>query len=96
MRRLWFSKAALLTPLFGLSLVCGSELTSTPAVPQPAVKKPTPPPPDKTEKTDGICTFGTSVEFADTPSEAARLAKKQGKLVFVLHVSGNFEDPRFL
>jgi hypothetical protein len=47
-------------------------------------------------KTEGVCsTFGTKVEFVSTPSEAARLAKKEQKLVFVLHVSGNFEDPRF-
>jgi hypothetical protein len=39
--------------------------------------------------------FGTRVEFVDTPREAAALARKQEKLVFVLHVSGNFEDPRF-
>jgi hypothetical protein len=39
--------------------------------------------------------FGTRVEFVDTPKEAAALARKQEKLVFVLHVSGNFEDPRF-
>lgn len=45
------------------------------------------------EKT--TCGFGTSVDFLDTPSEAATQAKKDGKLVFVLHVSGNFEDPRF-
>jgi hypothetical protein len=38
---------------------------------------------------------GTTIDFVDTPSEAAKLAKKDGKLVFVLHVSGNFEDPRF-
>lgn len=38
---------------------------------------------------------GTSIDFFDTPSEAARAAVKQEKLVFVLHVSGNFEDPRF-
>jgi predicted outer membrane protein len=38
---------------------------------------------------------GTSVEFLDTPAEAAKQAKKESKLVFVLHVSGNFEDPRF-
>jgi hypothetical protein len=38
---------------------------------------------------------GTTVEFLDTPSEAARKAQKEQKLVFVLHVSGNFEDPRF-
>ena len=36
---------------------------------------------------------GTAVEFVNTPSEAAREAKKQEKLVFVLHVSGQFEDP---
>jgi hypothetical protein len=45
-------------------------------------------------KSEGGC-FGTSVEFFDTPSEAAKQAAKKEKLVFVLHVSGNFEDPRF-
>jgi hypothetical protein len=51
--------------------------------------------PDK-QKTEGTCgAFGTTVEFVDTPSAAARQAKKEQKLVFVLHVSGNFEDPRF-
>ena len=38
---------------------------------------------------------GTSIDFLDTPTEAAKQAKKESKLVFVLHVSGNFEDPRF-
>jgi hypothetical protein len=47
---------------------------------------------DKKEK--GGC-FGTTIAFVDTPKEAAALAKKQEKLVFVLHVSGHFEDPRF-
>jgi hypothetical protein len=37
---------------------------------------------------------GTSVHFVDTPSEAARQARKEKKLVFVLHVSGLFEDPK--
>ncbi len=41
------------------------------------------------------CGYGTAVEFVDTPKEAAALARKQQKLVFVLHVSGHFEDPRF-
>ena len=36
---------------------------------------------------------GTSVNFFDTPQEAAKRAVKDQKLVFVLHVSGNFEDP---
>jgi len=44
------------------------------------------------EKKSGC--FGTRVTFLDTPKEAAELAIKQEKLVFVLHVSGNFEDPR--
>jgi hypothetical protein len=48
---------------------------------------------DKSEATCG--SFGTAVEFVDTPSAAAQQAKKEQKLVFVLHVSGNFEDPRF-
>jgi len=39
------------------------------------------------------CEFGTKIRFVDTPKEAAVLAKKQEKLVFVLHVSGHFEDP---
>ena len=45
---------------------------------------------------EGSCgNYGTSVEFVSNPSEAARLAKKDQKLVFVLHVSGHFEDPKF-
>jgi len=35
----------------------------------------------------------TSVEFFDTPQDAATQAKKDGKLVLVLHISGIFEDP---
>ncbi len=36
---------------------------------------------------------GTRIDFVDSPKEAAALAKAQQKLVFVLHVSGHFEDP---
>ncbi len=39
--------------------------------------------------------YGTAIDFVDTPKEAAALARKQQKLVLVLHVSGHFEDPRF-
>jgi hypothetical protein len=39
------------------------------------------------------CGFGTKIDFVDTPKDAATLAKKQEKLVMVLHVSGHFEDP---
>ncbi len=48
------------------------------------------------EDTEGGCgQFGTSVNFVETPSVAARQALKEEKLVFVLHVSGLFENPEF-
>jgi hypothetical protein len=46
------------------------------------------------DKKDDVC-FGTTIHFVDTPKEAAAQAKKDEKLVMILHVSGNFEDPRF-
>jgi hypothetical protein len=38
---------------------------------------------------------GTTIDFFDTPQQAANAALKAEKLVLVLHVSGHFEDPRF-
>ena len=38
---------------------------------------------------------GTSVAFVRTPAEATQLAGRAGKLLFLLHVSGHFEDPAF-
>jgi hypothetical protein len=50
--------------------------------------------PDK-ECPDGVCgKHGTTVAFEDSPAEAAKKAKKQEKLVMILHVSGLFEDPK--
>jgi hypothetical protein len=43
----------------------------------------------------GCGSHGTAIDFVDTPREAAARAKKAEKLVFILHVSGHFEDPRF-
>jgi hypothetical protein len=40
-------------------------------------------------------TFGTAVMFVRTPAVAARIADEEGKLTFLLHVSGNFEEARF-
>ena len=37
--------------------------------------------------------YGTSFFFEETPADAAKAARKDGKLVMVLHVSGYFEDP---
>ncbi|HWG47287.1 MAG TPA: hypothetical protein VN688_31280 [Gemmataceae bacterium] len=100
MRRLLFRITGLcLAPLVGLALVHGSELDGKPSVPGPVVR---PVKPIKTvqsvitDKTAATCgSHGTQVDFVDTPSQAAKIAKKEQKLVFVLHVSGNFEDPRF-
>ncbi len=39
--------------------------------------------------------FGTSVTFARNPTEAFKEAKKDAKLTFILHVSGDFEDTAF-
>lgn len=54
---------------------------------------------EKTGKpaTGAVCNgdFGTSVKFLATPTAAAKQALKEQKLVLVLHVSGDFEDPDF-
>ena len=39
------------------------------------------------------CGHGTKLDFVDSPKQAATIAKKEQKLVLVLHVSGHFEDP---
>ena len=39
--------------------------------------------------------YGTSVTFAESPAAAAKQALQEEKLVFVLHVSGNFEASAF-
>jgi hypothetical protein len=49
---------------------------------------------------DGTCqqnmeSHGTVLKWAETPADAYRMAKEQDKLVFLIHVSGNFEIPGF-
>ena len=39
--------------------------------------------------------LGTSVDFVRNPTEANRLAQHTGKLTFILHVAGNFEESGF-
>jgi hypothetical protein len=53
------------------------------------VKPAAPPLPPGTE------TFGTSVAFASTPMAAAKQAREQQKLLFILHVAGDFEESCF-
>jgi hypothetical protein len=57
--------------------------------------KPIVKPLDKPSEESTCGSYGTSVHFVKTPSEAAKQAKKEEKLVFVLHVSGHFEDSDF-
>jgi hypothetical protein len=39
--------------------------------------------------------FGTAVGFVGDPVRAAKFAEEDGKLLFVLHLSGHFEDDGF-
>jgi hypothetical protein len=55
---------------------------------QPALAKS---PSAKDEK--GCGEYGTSIYFEPNPADAAKAAKKDGRLVMVLHISGHFEDP---
>jgi len=51
--------------------------------------------PAKSDKAEACGEFGTSMHFEKNPSDAARRAQKEEKLVMVLHISGYFEDPDF-
>jgi hypothetical protein len=69
-------------------------------VPEPVIQpvvKPVPRPALKEECKTGECTgdYGTSISFEENPKDAAARALKEEKLVLVLHVSGNFENPDF-
>jgi hypothetical protein len=74
-----------------------AETPAAPAAPAPAEVKapaaarPAPPEPGKSP----TALLGTTVEFVDNPAAAARAAAREDKLLYVLHVSGNFEDPQF-
>jgi hypothetical protein len=52
--------------------------------------------PDAELMPDNKCkTFDTKVKFHRGPAEAAAEAKASKRMMFVLHISGNFEDPGF-
>jgi hypothetical protein len=43
-----------------------------------------------------VCSnLGTHITFIADPPEAFKLAQQEQKLVFMLHLSGNFEDEGF-
>jgi hypothetical protein len=62
--------------------------------PEELKKEAAPPPGPRAARPAGE-NYGTSVLFLSNPEEAARLAREENKLLFVLHVSGNFEDSCF-
>ncbi len=68
---------------------------SCPMPTQPLLDEPGQIGPSTATSLPASCTgdFGTSVKFVRDPQEAFRLAGEQKKLVFLLHLSGNFEDP---
>ena len=90
MRRMLFWAAAglLLAPVAGLVAVQAKD--------PPVKPKPLPLNPLEKKKPAESCggDYGTAVLFEETPKEAAAKAKKEEKLVLVLHVSGHFEDPK--
>ena len=68
---------------------------AAPAAPPEVAAAPAAPeaPDESTPAASGTC--GTTVNFLASTQAAARQAATEGKLVFTLHVSGNFEDPGF-
>jgi hypothetical protein len=70
-----------------------------PVVP-PAEDPPAAPPAPPAGCAGGQCAvndgkYGTSVDFVADPTDAAKQALKEKKLLFVLNISGNFEDDKF-
>jgi hypothetical protein len=71
--------------LFALAIACGGQQTLAEDVTRD----------DVSDSKETCEKHGTSVAFANSPAEAAKQAIKDEKLVFVLHVSGNFETPDY-
>jgi hypothetical protein len=50
-------------------------------------------------QTEQVCavdrSLNTALTWAKSPGAASEQARQDGKLVFLIHVSGNFEDPGF-
>jgi hypothetical protein len=59
-----------------------------PPLPPPSEKEPEP-------AAEAGQTYGTNVLFLNNPAAAAEEARHDRKLLFVMHISGNFEDSCF-
>lgn len=76
--------------LLALALIASPLFASEPAAGSGSSRVTEEPSPKCTRCGEG--TFGTSVQWVGSVPEAARQAQKEQKLVFVLHVSGLFEN----
>src|SRR5262249_55505321 len=81
--------------LLTVALVIAGAAALKPPNPPASPKGGGPPPPAGQPSARARRLQGTGVAFAGTPAEAARRAGRHGKLLFLLHVSGHFEDPGF-
>jgi hypothetical protein len=100
-----FADDANVAPLTALNLTVASTpiVPATPLNPEPldpftdaagdnpaSAQRPTP------AKAPPACKrYGTAVDFVDNPIDAATQALREKKLLFVLHVAGNFEEEKF-
>ncbi len=85
------SKAITLGACVATLLVSSLAFSTSAAARDVMIRLPTP-----SSCTDcGTKNFGTTVHWVGSPAEAAKQALKEEKLVFVLHVSGHFEDAKF-
>jgi len=72
--------------------------SSPPAAADPApLAEPQPagPPRPTVAPSRGTGSFGTCVEFVNNPVQASQKALQEQKLLFTVHISGNFEDSHF-
>lgn len=61
----------------------------------PAMRQFARPVPAGVNATPTCSNYGTAVTFFENPPDAFRHAGKENKLVLMVHLSGNFEDPAF-
>jgi hypothetical protein len=66
-----------------------------PAGPEIAAPQESPPLPASPAAARAKGVYGTCVDFVSNPAQAAERAMQQQKLLFRVHISGNFEDAHF-
>jgi hypothetical protein len=88
-------------PVLNQLVAASQSLTPTEKEPPPGLPPTIPPQAQATCSVTAGCpvgptqNYGTRVTFLGSPNDAARQAEAAHKLVFVLHISGNFEDRQF-